>query len=293
MICLVSIIIPIYNAQKYIEQLITNLDNQNNTNFEVIFVDDGSNDNSYELLCEFVNKSNFIHKIIKIEHSGVSAARNIGIKNSSYELIYFADCDDIYKKDLISNIIENFSEDMLVFNYKKIDASNDIELYYSNMKKSTLTNIEVLRKLFELEGIKGYLWNKVFKKSTIIDNNIWFNENLCFCEDLLFVSEYINKIKNVKIEEFYGYDYFIYPERKSYVKNYKNIFDSFDKIFEIIKDRKTYKMVVFQDFNWVRFYSKEEIVDRAFLKNRVKKYYKYLSLTDKIKFFYFVIKKRL
>ena len=90
----ISIIIPVYNIEKYISNSIKSIINQTDKDFEVIIIDDGSTDNSIAIAQKLLKNTNINYKIIKQKNSGVSAARNTGIKHSNSNYIYFLDGDD-------------------------------------------------------------------------------------------------------------------------------------------------------------------------------------------------------
>lgn len=122
---LVSIIIPVYNSSKYIEETIKSIEKQTYNNYEAIFVDDGSNDNSIEIIEKYKVKNPEI-KIIKIAHQGVSKARNIGIKEAKGRYLTFLDSDDIWLENKLEKQINFIKENNYAFvycNFKYI--SND------------------------------------------------------------------------------------------------------------------------------------------------------------------------
>ena len=106
---LVSIIVPIYNAEKYIFGLIENLMNQTYKNIEIILVNDGSTDNSLNICNELQSKDNRI-KVIDKKNGGVSSARNKGIKESKGEYITFIDSDDNIGEDYVRKMVENVED---------------------------------------------------------------------------------------------------------------------------------------------------------------------------------------
>ena len=95
----ISIIIPVYNGAQYLPNLIEGILNQNNKNIELILVDDGSTDNSYEI-CEYYRNNDQRVQTIRKENGGICSARNIGLENATGEWISFVDQDDIVEKDM-------------------------------------------------------------------------------------------------------------------------------------------------------------------------------------------------
>ena len=101
-----SVIIPVYNGERYLQRMITMLEKQTFQNFEVLFIDDGSTDNTYQL-CRQYAKSNPYINVVHVENQGVSHARNIGIEAAKGEWIQFIDVDDIIHQDMFLTFYEN------------------------------------------------------------------------------------------------------------------------------------------------------------------------------------------
>lgn len=122
---LVSVITPIYNGEKYIEQCIKSVINQSYKNIEMIIIDDGSTDNSENIINKYTDNFSFI-KYIKCEkNNGVWAARNIGIDNAKGRFISFLDADDLYKKNKIKNQINFMLENEYSFTYTAYDLIDE------------------------------------------------------------------------------------------------------------------------------------------------------------------------
>ena len=103
---IVSIIVPIYNSEKYLSYCIRSLINQSYKNIEIVLVNDGSTDNSEKICCDFLNKYKNI-RYIKIPNGGASKARNVGVNESKGEFIVFVDADDFIAKDAIEILYNN------------------------------------------------------------------------------------------------------------------------------------------------------------------------------------------
>lgn len=185
----VSIIVPIYNDEKYIKQCLDSILEQTYTNIELIIINDGSTDNSQNIIEEYKNKFLEI-KIINQPNSGVSYARNIGLNNATGEYIMFVDSDDIIAKDYIKQMMD-------------ILKKNDLDIIKSSFKKfkenpNKYTNISFYKEHYKI--INKNEINKIFIETTnfnsscmqlinkkIIDNNkITFENNIGFAEDFLF-----------------------------------------------------------------------------------------------------------
>jgi len=198
----VSVIVPVYNSENYIEKCILSIVNQTLKDIEIIIIDDGSTDNSFEIIKKYQKEYSNIIKIKNIKNSGASNARNIGIEMSEGEYIGFVDSDDY---------IENTMYEKL---YNKAKCENsDIVIcaYFSEtelkIKKRQLGNLEQYGKsikenpyIFEY-GVP-YIWNKIFRRELITSTNIKFNTELRIFEDLEFVYKiYLHANKISKVDE--------------------------------------------------------------------------------------------
>ena len=161
----ISIIIPVYNVESYLQQCVESVISQTYSNLEIILVDDGSPDNCPALCDEWAKKDNRI-KVIHKKNEGLSAARNSAIKVASGEYLLFIDSDDYVSNELCEIAIrsmENFCADVIVFGYEKFfENSSETEIIKPDEIK-TLSKEDSLRKLITGD-IDNYAWNKLYKK---------------------------------------------------------------------------------------------------------------------------------
>lgn len=206
----VSIIIPIYNAEKYLYQCLNSIKNQSYKNIEVIMVNDGSTDTSSDICEKYLEDCRF--KLINKKNGGVSSARNIGIEECSGEYILFVDSDDWCDINLLTETIEgNEIYDLICFSYFKAYKDKEIKEELRVEKDS-----DIKKEILFNKTIGGYLWNKVFKSKIIKEYHIKFNENISYCEDLLFIKKYIEYVKKVK---YINKPLYYYRIRKSSISN--------------------------------------------------------------------------
>ena len=190
----VSVIIPVYNLEKYIGRCLDSLVSQDFSDYEVIVVNDGSTDNTAQICDEYARKYDFIRAVHK-KNGGVSSARNLGIDLAEGEYIMFVDGDDYVTSNYISTMyqcqIEN-PDKMIVCNmFKKRESEIEFNTYCKNdNKKYYYQKIEYF-KLYK-SRLSAYPVNKIFSKKTLKLNDISFNENHEVAEDVVFVSEYYN-----------------------------------------------------------------------------------------------------
>lgn len=231
---LISIVIPVYNCEPYLDELLNSILRQEYKNYEVLLINDGSTDNS-EIICL---KYTSIDKRIKYfykNNTGVSDTRNFGIEKAIGKFICFVDADDMISPTYLSDFI------------KLVDIKEN-ELYCCDLKKQLNPMIiddkkEV--KLIEFEDINkyyiinsnagGYMCNKMFITDIIKDKGIKFNKDIYMCEDFLFVFEYLEYCNRVKYIEKSNYIYRIIPTSASKkLKNVKwfSILNVYDEILD-------------------------------------------------------------
>lgn len=189
MIIIISIVIPCFNAQNTIRECLTSILNQTINNIEVIVVDDGSSDNTGQIIKEFVKTDKRV-KCFFQQNKGVSSARNSGIKNSQGDYVAFVDADDVihekFLEVLLSNIIR-YDADISVCMWTRVKE----DMIYSSKEQLNIYNkSEFLESLLTSKNIKGYLCNKLFNLNTIKEKKININTEVHFMEDLLFCVDY-------------------------------------------------------------------------------------------------------
>ncbi|MDY6456247.1 glycosyltransferase family 2 protein [Acinetobacter faecalis] len=196
---MISIIIPVYNASEFIIDALIHIYNQNVEDVEVVIVNDGSKDNSLELIKNFILDHD-IHniKLISQENAGLSAARNIGISSSSGDYIVFLDADDLLEVgyfENIKNIVNKFKPDIIQFNFSLFRDSH-FEKVNSGLcfKYEGMVDISnnVLNDVFNYNS--WYVWSRVYKRELF--NNIEFPVGYNF-EDALVVPDIFLNAKNI------------------------------------------------------------------------------------------------
>ena len=202
---LVSIIVPVYNSEKFLKNSIESVLEQTYKNIELILIDDGSTDNSLEVCNNFRLKDERV-KIISTENKGVSNARNLGIKNAQGKYIMFCDSDDLYHKKYIQIMVESLelaNSELGICQYHKFKENIDIKKLRSiNNTTNYKDKDEIFNFILFDEKLSGYVWNKIFIREIIIKNNLYFDCLIDEIEDLYFVVQYLKYVKKVtKIEE--------------------------------------------------------------------------------------------
>ena len=201
---LLSVIIPVYNLEKYIDKCLDSLLAQTYSNLEIIVVNDGSTDKSLSILIEYKKKDSRI-QIIDKQNEGVSKARLDGMKRATGQYIGFVDGDDIVEKDMFELLMNNaikYNADISHCGYSMDFPNGHSDKYYGTDRIVIQNNKEGLKDLLECKFIEPGLWNKIYKKSLIEDfiENKDMDYSIKNLEDLL-VNYFLFKQSNLSIYE--------------------------------------------------------------------------------------------
>lgn len=191
---LISIIIPVYNVEAYINKCIDSLLKQRYSNIEVLLVDDGSTDNSGKICDDYAKQDKRICVVHK-ENGGVSSARNTGLKLVKGDYIAWVDPDDWIEEDMFSYLIENaitYSADITIC--ARIERYPDKSVIKGLSELSILNTEEALSKLFEDKDLGSYLWDKLWRKELFED--IVFPEGKVF-EDIAVVYKVFGRANRI------------------------------------------------------------------------------------------------
>lgn len=192
----VSIIIPVYNVERYLTRCLDSLINQTLKDIEIICINDGSTDSSLKILKEYQQKDNRI-TIIDKENQGQSIARNIGISKSIGEYIGFVDSDDWVDLDFYEKLYSS-----AIKHNADIAVAGIIRLHKYNKKNHLKINNESITEDFEKKlklcdiPDKSYVWNKIYKSDKIKEYNLKFKEKMIY-EDVIFTPEVILKLNKL------------------------------------------------------------------------------------------------
>lgn len=187
-----SIIMPVYNCEKYLEKSILSIINQSYKNWELILIDDGSNDNSPSICDEYLKKDNRI-TVRHIKNKGPSNARNLGVKQSKNEYIIFIDSDDFLEENALSilnNELEKKEYDIIFYpNYNEFMSDNTVRKTDNILyRKEYLNNSDFKADFINL--INHYyifpVWNKCYRRKFIIENDAIFPVGVLAAEDFVF-----------------------------------------------------------------------------------------------------------
>ena len=246
----VSIIVPVYNVEKYLRQCLESIKNQTYTNLQIIMVNDGSSDNSGSICKEYADSdSRFIY--IEQENKGVSGARNTGLNHADGEYLCFIDADDEFTEDAISEQVKNVGKcDMLITRFNKIDEDGNIISNGSVKTAAECSSQETIGFVIRVleYGYQGNICSKLFKTEIIKKNNIRFDEDIYYNEDRLFIIRYLLCSSSVVIKPIVSYLYRIrnisamgalMDIKKNYNSKMLTEITAFERIIDILgKDRQ-------------------------------------------------------
>lgn len=199
---IISIIIPCYNASKYIKENILLLNEQTLKNTQFIFINDGSNDETEKIIKDTLNYTNIRYKLINQNNKGVSAARNNGLNNCDGKYILFLDSDDIIEKDMLEIMVNKAEEqqlDMIFCGYDYLDEFGQFYKSYESRFKyiyNTINGKEALKFMMENEI---HLWtgSVIYLREFLIDNKLGYYEGCNYGEDFEFICKCIFKAKRI------------------------------------------------------------------------------------------------
>lgn len=309
---MISVIVPIYNAAQYISRAIDSVLAQDQRDFELILINDGSTDNSLDICNQYVQKDRRIH-VVDQKNNGVSSARNSGLQHSKGDYVCFIDADDWVGDNYLSALLAAVSKsnfDFAISNIKKHLPHKilDGRPFTKKMLKSETFAPE---DFFEKENfiLGNPPFGKLFKKSIIEKYQLRFDETLKNGEDFIFVLQYALQCKSIIFVNEYTYNYNLQSESsvtQKYFKNYyqhlKNTKDAYFRIVEkygnISEEEKLYQYfrvaskAVLEEgkvHNGMSFAERYKSIKTIVAKSEIIKFRKNYNLKkDDSQFFFFV-----
>jgi glycosyltransferase involved in cell wall biosynthesis len=224
---IISVIVPVYNTEKYLSQCIESILTQSFIDFELLLIDDGSSDRSGEICDEYAKKDGRI-KVFHQVNSGVSAARNLGLRNAMGKYAVFVDSDDYVKKEYLESLyaytLGNSQVDLVIQSVEKVDINGTVK--FSPLPEHVLHKKDSYKILTEYAVLyAGYPFGKLFLCSIIKRYNIFFISDIFILEDLFFLLDYTLHVNEIVITK---ESYYIYRAEISTSLSHSNI-KTFDK----------------------------------------------------------------
>ena len=262
----ISIIVPVYNVENYLERCVESILKQTYTNFELLLINDGSTDQSGELCDQLVSKNGNI-KVFHLKNAGVSNARNVGIQNSTGEWITFVDGDDFITNDYLETLISAVDgDDSIGFSIGRLHHIKNgqiTELPVFSGKEEKWSTEQTMRELLTTSKTSFFPVAKIFRREIISD--FTFNTDYHLAEDALFLTEVLLKTKCTSI--FIDKPIYYYDHRQGSATTSVNT-----HVFDTIEVYKIIVSEVFQIFPQL----KTELVNREC--------WSYITVYDKIIF---------
>lgn len=234
---LISIIVPIYNAEKYISRCIDSLLNQTYKNIEIILINDGSQDNTYDIIKEYEAKYDFIF-CIHTENKGVSHARNLGMKKAKGRYITFVDADDALFSDGLEklfNLMTKCNPDVAIGTGIRLKDDKESILYKESNQISLWEEDTIMVYLLNNHSSSQSVCRKLYKKEAL--DNIFFEEGRKVNEDVFFIFECFRNCKKIAYQDIMVYKCYLTPDsasRSEFSEKYFDILYFADKKIEII-----------------------------------------------------------
>jgi glycosyltransferase involved in cell wall biosynthesis len=229
---LVSVIIPIYNTEKYIQRAVDSVLSQTYQNFEILLINDGSSDGSSGI-CENLSNQDKRIRYFYQKNQGVSVARNLGLKKAKGDYIFFLDSDDEWKNNLVEKVVECFQNsdcDMVRFGFH----SHAPEVVQNDrIENAIYIQKELICKYFD-DGIIyrnfSACWSGAYKKKLIDNGGLLFDKSLAIGEDGKFVLQYTLCCEQIQMIDEYLYEYYpIFENRANATsRDTKAIYDEYE-----------------------------------------------------------------
>lgn len=213
----VSIIVPVYNKEKYLSECVDSILRQNFKDFELILVDDGSKDSSWNIIKEYANKDKRVVPVHQ-ENAGVSAARNAGLDSAQGKWICFVDADDYLPKDGILILVEHGEKsnaDIVNANATRVEDDKQFKIFNFNN--------EIVKGNIYPRLVHFAPWAQLFKRSIIEEHHLRYVKGLAYSEDNVFILYYSLYASSIEFVNDSVYNYRINSDSAIQNKDYKKV----------------------------------------------------------------------
>ncbi|MCC8112527.1 MAG: glycosyltransferase [Bacteroidales bacterium] len=238
----ITIIVPVYNAEAFLNQCINTILNQSFSDLELLLIDDGGTDRSGVVCDEWAAKDSRV-KVFHKANGGASSARNLGIENAKGEWVTFVDADDWLGENYLSELIgalekTQCNDSMILCGFTKVDFTTGVIIESEAPYRKRYYNLDRERdalRPYKLDILKfNFTIGKLIRRSVLWDNHIRFKEDINYLEDLIFWLECLSYIQNVTTVD--GKDYFYRVNNPNSGSFRKLIPDNEYKIFNHLKN---------------------------------------------------------
>lgn len=230
---LISVVVPVYNVEKYLSRCVENICSQTYDHLEIILVDDGATDHSGDMCDAFAAADKRITVIHK-KNGGLSDARNAGMAVANGEYICFFDSDDWVEKDVLEKAYKALTEsvaDIAIWGFSKdfVDAQESV-LRSETLNKPTCVCSKANREHFLFAddsglAMVGYAWNKLYRRSVLVENRLEFEKGVSLVEDMLFNAQALSIAKTIVFVDTIGTHYMQRERETLGAKFYPNFYE--------------------------------------------------------------------
>lgn len=226
----VSVIIPVYNCEKFLTRCVESVLNQNcEQKLQIILVDDGSTDASPAICDKFQSDNDNVLSLHQ-KNAGVSVARNFGIARAEGEWISFVDSDDYLLDGFYEKMLSGDNADLICCSYTGNSAvSNELDSMLEDRIYSSSEFFESLYPVMANDYIFFQCWNKLFRRSIIVENNVSFPIGIKYAEDMEFVYNYVKYIKSFKFVKSPLYYYYVNENNTTSIV--KKGYEAYERIY--------------------------------------------------------------
>ena len=234
---MISVIVPIYNVEEYLEECLESIRNQTYTNIEVILVNDGSTDGSKEICERFCQQDNRF-KLVTQENQGLSAARNRGVKESIGEYIMFVDSDDVVKYNIVEVLFFYMNSDVDIVECQITRCKDELVDNKSTSIMFKGESTEAILKSIEFKEVKFCAFTKLYRRELV--EKVPFLEGYIY-EDVYTGMNYLKYIRKMVVVDLKGYYYRVRPNSimtKSFNEKNLDIFPIGKKLIESFDDNE-------------------------------------------------------
>lgn len=223
----VSVIVPAYNAENFVERCLKSLFFQTFQDFEIILINDGSTDKTLYIAQQFKNQHTIPFYIYSQNNKGVSSARNFGLSKATGEWIVFLDADDVLPNDALEEFSKHCADDvdMIIGGYEVRNSGGETTYCIPERTKMKLCRNSAIKLMYEplFYRYLGYIAGKCYRRSNIIKWGLLFCTNIFFNEDRLFTTQYLCNCQNILF--FTKPVYFYYEHPASVMSSFQEQFN--------------------------------------------------------------------
>lgn len=200
----VSIIVPVYNAEKYLDQCIGHVLEQSEPEWELLLVDDGSKDASAKICDTYAEKDQRI-RVIHKPNGGVSSARNAALAEAKGEWLTFVDADDYIEADFLKKMLEYMNHQLIVCGFKRFGEKNDTVAPEGVRIVKVATDLKEMWNKFIENWLYWYVWGKMYRRDIVVKNGMSFSTKMKYNEDNCFLLQYMSYIDEFVVIPTSGY----------------------------------------------------------------------------------------